>query len=218
MKHTSETFLSVPGYEGLYEVSNKGNVKSLRRGKLMKKFISNVGYEIISLIKDGKQKTFYVHRLVALVFIPNPLNLPEINHKDEIKINNCVDNLEWCDRKYNLNYGNYGSNLSKTLLEVGINRKPVACYNKKTGELIKTYSSITEAEKELGLSRGAIGKALSGRRKTAGGFVWKYNKHYTMADLDDTSTSIDLTPSAETTFFEERSRWFEENAIEVVNF
>ena len=211
MKRTSETFLSVPGYEGLYEVSNKGNVKSLRRGKLMKKFISNVGYEIISLIKDGKKKSFNVHRLVALVFIPNPLNLPEINHKDEIKINNCVDNLEWISKKGNRNYGTYRERMSKSLKESGTNNKSISAYDKKTLKFVKSYDSITEAEKELGLSKGAIGKALSGRRKTSAGYVWKYNNKFTMADLEPkTSSTIDLTPSAETRFFEERSRWFEE--------
>ena len=109
---TVETFLSVPGYEGLYEVSNLGNVKSLRSGKLMKKSKNNVGYEMLTLTKDKTQKTYLIHRLVALTFIPNPENLEEINHKDEVKTNNCVENLEWCSRDYNLNYGTYRERMS----------------------------------------------------------------------------------------------------------
>ena len=88
MKHTSETFLSVPGYEGLYEVSDKGNVKSLRSGKLLKQSNNKDGYKMVSLTKNGKSKGFSVHRLVALTFIPNPENLPEVNHKDETHDNN----------------------------------------------------------------------------------------------------------------------------------
>lgn len=109
---TVETFLSVPGYEGLYEVSNLGNVKSLRSGRLMKRSLSHFGYEMTTLSKDGKQKTYLIHRLVALAFIPNPDNLEEINHKDEVKTNNSVENLEWCTRKYNLNYGTYRERMS----------------------------------------------------------------------------------------------------------
>lgn len=109
---TVETFLSVPGYEGLYEISNLGNVKSLRSGRLMKKSKNNVGYEMLTLTKDKTQKTYLIHRLVALTFIPNPLDLPEINHKDEVKTNNSVENLEWCSRDYNLNYGTYKERMS----------------------------------------------------------------------------------------------------------
>lgn len=109
---TVETFLSVPGYEGLYEISNLGNVKSLRSGRLMKKSKNNVGYEMLTLTKDKTQTTYLIHRLVAITFIPNPLGLPEINHKDEVKTNNSVENLEWCSRDYNLNYGTYKERMS----------------------------------------------------------------------------------------------------------
>lgn len=109
---TVETFLSVPGYEGLYEISNLGNIKSLRSGKLMKKTKNNDGYEAVSLTKNGKSRGYFVHRLVALTFIPNPDNLPEVNHKDECRDNNVVDNLEWCTKKYNRNYGTYRERMS----------------------------------------------------------------------------------------------------------
>lgn len=111
---TVETFLSVPGYEGLYEVSNLGNVKSLRTGKLMKLSKNNDGYLATSLTKNGKSRGFFAHKLVALAFLPNPENYNEVNHKDEDKSNNCVENLEWCSHKYNLNYGSYRDKMSKT--------------------------------------------------------------------------------------------------------
>ena len=220
---TNEVFLSVPGYEGLYEVSNLGNVKSLRSGKFMKQ-TCNKGYKYVSLTKEGKSTCFGVHRLVALTFIPNPLNLPEVNHKDESHDNNCADNLEWCSKKYNRNYGTYRERMSKTQKDAGTHNKSVSAYDKKTLKFVKSYDSITEAEKELGLSRGAIGQALSGRIKTSGGYIWKYNKKLTMEDLEP-KRIIDLTPSADTKFFSERSSWLSENstldddkAIEVINF
>ena len=224
---TIETFLSVPGYEGYYEISNLGNIKSLRSGKLMKQSSNRDGYKLVSLTLGGKSKCYSVHRLVALTFIPNPLNLPEINHKDENPSNNCVDNLEWCDRKYNLNYGGYRERMSKTQILNNKARKPIASFDKTTGALVKKYNSIVEAERELGLSRGAIGKALSGEIKTSAGYTWKYirkDKHLTLQDLEP-KKNIDLTPSKETSFFMERSKWLSEKAtidddkaISVVNF
>lgn len=207
---TAETFLSVPGYEGLYEVSNLGNVKSLRSGKLLKQS-SNKGYKYVSLTKEGKSRGFGVHRLVALTFIPNPENLPEVNHKDETHDNNCVENLEWISKKGNRNYGTYRERMSKTLKERGINNKSISAYDKKTLKFVKSYDSITEAEEELGLSQGSIGQALNGRIKTSAGYIWKFNKTYTMADLESKGNNIDISEtSKETTFFEDRTRWFEE--------
>ena len=105
-----EIWKPAPGFEGLYEVSNYGNVKSLnyrRSGKerIIDFYPGTNGYRQRTLYKDGKAINMKLHRLVALAFIPNPDNLPQINHKDEDKTNNCVDNLEWCDAKYNINYG-----------------------------------------------------------------------------------------------------------------
>lgn len=109
---------SIKGYEGLYEISNKGRVKSLARyykafgyrkiiieEKIMSPVESPQGYYQIGLSKEGAKKHVQIHRLVAQAFIPNPQSLPFINHKDENKKNNCVDNLEWCTPEYNVNYG-----------------------------------------------------------------------------------------------------------------
>ena len=201
---TFETFLSVPGYEGLYEISNLGNVKSLRSGKILKKSKNNVGYEIISLNKNKTRKSHLIHRLVALAFIPNPLGLPEINHKDEDKTNNNVENLEWCTRSYNLNYGGYSERMSKTLLQNNPHRKRVACYNKDTGELIKTYDSITEAALDIDVSYNALDACLRGITKTCRKMTWKFVKRITLEDLEPKKI-IDLTPSSDTIKFEKWS-------------
>ena len=115
---TEEIWKPVVGYEGLYEVSSYGRVKSLDRyvkysdgriylhkGKVLSLAKDKNGYFVVSLYFNGKHNTIKVHRLVAQAFIPNPDNLPEVNHLDEDKTNNRVENLEWCDHKYNMNYG-----------------------------------------------------------------------------------------------------------------
>lgn len=123
-----EEWRTIPGYEGLYEVSNTGRVRSLdrydsrncfRKGKVLSPVKSNIGYLLVSLCCNGKYKGFTVHRLVAQAFIPNPDNLPEINHKDEDKTNNSVENLEWCDRKYNNNYGSRKDKVRDTKIKNG---------------------------------------------------------------------------------------------------
>lgn len=120
------------GYEGLYEVSNLGNVRGVNRmtyrkgvvrclkGKIRKPQIISTGYKQVQLSKDGKVKGICIHRLVAEAFIPNPDNLPCVNHKDEDKTNNNVENLEWCSFKYNSNYGTSISRMVDTKIKKGI--------------------------------------------------------------------------------------------------
>lgn len=133
MEEVLEIWKPVVGYEGLYEVSNLGRVKSLdrivkgcygsiahKKGKIISSGIGSTGYCIVSLQKDGKGKSFGVHRLVAQAFIPNPDNLPMVNHKDEVKTNNNVENLEWCDCKYNCNYGTGIERCVNTKVERGL--------------------------------------------------------------------------------------------------
>ena len=122
----------VVGYEGLYEVSNTGQVRSLNRyvkgkgksyrlqkGKMLSPIKNKDGYLQVNLCCNGKNKMFLVHRLSAQAFLPNPDNLPEINHKDEDKTNNIVDNLEWCDRSYNNNYGTRKDKVRESKLKSG---------------------------------------------------------------------------------------------------
>lgn len=111
-----EIWRDITGYEGLYQVSNKGKIKSLHYGKekILKPRKVKKGYLSISLHKDNKSRSFRVHRLVGKEFIPNPYNLPQINHIDEIKTNNCVENLEWCSAEYNDNYGTRNERISKS--------------------------------------------------------------------------------------------------------
>ena len=117
-ENTLEIWRPVIGYEGLYEVSSYGRVRSLKKNKVIKFFLKG-GYPYCGLFSDGKQKNHQIHRLVAQAFIPNPDNLPQVNHKDEDKTNNIVDNLEWCDRKYNMNYGSRTERFKQTMKEKG---------------------------------------------------------------------------------------------------
>lgn len=114
-----EKWKDIEGYEGKYQISNKGRVKALNfRRTTKEKIISgrnNKGYQAVELWKFGKRKSYLVHRLVALSFVPNPDNLPQINHKDENKLNNNADNLEWCTQFYNNIYGTRLQRVSKTL-------------------------------------------------------------------------------------------------------
>lgn len=127
-----EEWRPIEGYEGLYEVSSYGRVRSVDRfivdslghrkfykGKVLIPVKSNLGYLLVSLCCNGKHKGITVHRLVAQAFLPNPDNLPEINHKDEDKTNNSVENLEWCDRSYNINYGSRNIRVKETAIKKG---------------------------------------------------------------------------------------------------
>ena len=124
MKNDKQVWKDIKNYEGLYEVSNYGNVRSLKFGKIryLKPANNGNGYNDVILCKNGQKKHFKVHRLVANAFIENPNNYPQINHKDEDKTNNKVENLEWCDNQYNTRYSKarqvmgIGENGRKTIL------------------------------------------------------------------------------------------------------
>ena len=180
-EHPKEEWKDIVGFEGSYQVSNLGRVKSLSRivrantcglREISEKILSNAksscGYDLVMLSKNGKHYNKFIHRLVAETFIPNPNKYREVNHKDENKHNNMVENLEWCDRKYNANYG------------TGIERcaakkcKPVVMIDVATGVELKTYKSAKEAMKETNINRNYIGMVCLGKRATAGGYIWKF--------------------------------------------
>ena len=158
-----EIWKSIKGYEGLYEVSNFGKIKSLKKKIILKQFKNTNGYFQVELWKNKKGKQFLVHKLVAESFILNINNFPFINHIDENKENNCANNLEWCTAKYNCNYGTRNLRLSI----------PVICI-----ELNKTYNSIKEASKDLNIQQAHISGCCAKRKHyiTAGGYHWRYVK------------------------------------------
>lgn len=165
-----EIWVDIRGYDGKYQVSNLGRIKSLnynRTGKprIMLPHEGKDGALSVQLCKDGAIKMFRVHRLVADAFIPNPTNSPEINHKDENPKNNSVSNLEWCDRVYNNNYGTRTERASATL------SKPVVQLFE--GKFVAVYRSAKEASQKTGISHKNIRRCCRGERKTAGGYEWK---------------------------------------------
>ena len=171
---TEEIWCPIKGYEGLYEVSDKGRVKSLKFGKerILKLIRDQNGYLLINLYKNGEMKTYRIHSIVAKTFIPNPDNLPEVNHKDEDKTNNSVINLEWCDQKYNCNYGTRIKRISEKMTN-GKLSKPVLQYT-KSGELVREWKSATDVERNLGYFGTNISSCCNGKIKSAYGFIWKY--------------------------------------------
>lgn len=162
-----EIWKEVPGFEGLYQVSNYGQIRSTPRrgttGGIMKGHIDKKGYINITLRKDGAQYTQKLHRLIAITFIPNPNNYPEVNHKDENKQNNRVDNLEWCTTSYNHEYG------TRTVRASTRCGKPIRCV--ETGI---EYQGAKWASKELSIDSSGITKALKNLNRTCGGYHWQY--------------------------------------------
>lgn len=172
-----EIWKPILNYEGLYEVSNWGRVKSIRFGKerILKPGTNKYGYSIVILCKNGKVKSFSVHRLVAEAFIPNTHNYPCVNHKDECKTNNNVNNLEWCTYTYNNNYGTKIERISKNR-DTSKYFKPILQYT-LDGVFVREWKSIAEAGRN-GFNQGHITDCCRGVRKTHKGFIFKYKEDY----------------------------------------
>lgn len=181
---SEEIWKPIKGYEGLYEVSNMGRVRSLDRfvrtrnnklrlskGKMLSFGDNGHGYKIVNLSKNNNPALKYVHRLVASAFVENLLDLPEVNHKDENLENNCVDNLEWCTAKYNANYGTRNERNRKEKIEN---------YGKKVnqydlyGNFIRTFPSLSVIEEKYGFFATAISRCCKGKQKTSYGYIWKF--------------------------------------------
>ena len=176
----SEEWRDVVGYEGLYQVSDQGRVKSLERKvkhwrggeriqkeRILKPATAYNGYLLVPLYAGGKRKKLKVHRLVCQAFHDNPDNKPCVNHIDENKTNNAANNLEWCTYEENNNHGTRNARSAET------KSKPVAQYA-LDGELIKIWVSAREAQKQAGFSYKHISNVATGKHKTHKGFIWRY--------------------------------------------
>lgn len=174
-----EVWKDIKDYEGSYQVSNLGRIKriALYTNQYKKQWKSNKilntnhtdlrGYCHVVLCKDGISHCYKVHRLVAQAFIPNPDNLPQINHIDGNKVNNSVDNLEWCTASENM-YHSYRKLHRKSAVAKKINQYDL------NNNFIKTWLSSAEIEKHLGVNHSNIASCCKNIRNTAGGFIWRY--------------------------------------------
>lgn len=167
----NEVWKDIPNYEGRYQASTFGRIKSIN-SKCRKtdvimsnRSISMCGYQVVNLKKDGNRKSFMVHRLVAMTFIPNPNNYPIVNHKNENKLDNRVENLEWCDLKYNSSYGTIRNRIAEKL------GKRVLCV-----ELDLVFPSIGAAARNYGLHYQNISRCCRNQNRTAGGYHWKFTE------------------------------------------
>ena len=179
-----EVWKDIENYEGYYQVSNLGRVKSKTRevvycngnkhiyyGFELKQSLDTNGYKTVCLCKDNSPKTFKVHRLVAQAFIDNPNNYGYINHKDENKTNNHMNNLEWCDIRYN---NTYGTRLERVAKKEGI---PIIQLS-IDGEYIGTFHSMSSAARAVGGNASPIRDALTGRSYISYDYCWCYVEEY----------------------------------------
>lgn len=171
---TEEIWKDIRGYEGKYQISNFGNVRCLnynRTGKaqLLKPDKDHLGYMYVVLCKNGKKAHKKIHRLVAEAFLPNPHNLPQVNHKSECKMLNFACCLEWCDRIYNCNYGTRNQRVADAL-SFSIDQFD------KEENFIQRWKSMREIERQTGISRRNIVRCARGEKcyKTAGGYKWRF--------------------------------------------
>ena len=182
-----EEWKDIEGFEGVYQISSMGRVRSLKFGKerILKLNNSN-GYLYVLLRKNGKPINLSIHRLVATYFIPNPENKPEVNHKNCKRGDNRVENLEWCTRKENVNNPltlkkRSGENHPKPTLGkrgvFAINTKPIVQLTKK-GEIIHWWNSITVASERTGIYQSSISLCCTGKYKSANGYKFMYADDY----------------------------------------
>lgn len=161
-----EIWKDVPKYEGIYKISNKGRLYSVKRYKILKPYTDKHGYKRIGLSHNKASYYTSIHRLVASAFLPNPNSLPQVNHKDENPSNNCVENLEWCSAQYNINYGNRNAKVSDKAYGI-------AQYT-KDHVFIANYPSIRYIVERFGYRESNLYKCCQGKRKSAYGYIWEY--------------------------------------------
>lgn len=195
MDKQEEIWRPVKGYEGFYEVSNRGRVRSVgrwitdkngirrfRKGKILNPVRTKVGYLHVLLCRDGKPRWFFVHRLVAMAFIPNPEHKPEVNHLNEQKDMNFAENLSWATAKENITWG------------TGVERraasqsKAVLALDPSTGQVVREFPSAREAGRN-GFKSSHISACCNGKVLSCKGFVWKYKDDY---DRENTWTPVKI--------------------------
>lgn len=169
-----------------YTVSEKGEIFSRKSNRILKHNITNQGYHTVELFNKHGSKRLLVHRLVAQAYVPNPENLPQVNHINENKGDNSARNLEWCTAKYNMNYGEAAKTRHKKIDYSTESRKSIARRNGKAvsrpvlqimnGEVVNRFESAKQASVFTGISHSHICEAASGKAKTAGGFTWLHER------------------------------------------
>ena len=183
-----ENWKDIKGYEGFYQVSNLGRVRSLERDvyfpngtvnrhieeKILVPNLDRYGYQYVALYLNGKAKSIKVHRLVAEAFLQNTENKPQVNHKNEVKTDNFVENLEWCDNKYNAIYGTKIERQKQTFKDNCKSGKIKRVKKVFCVELNKTFDYAKSAEEELGVCEQSIRACCRHEKNTAGGFHWRY--------------------------------------------
>lgn len=156
----------IPGYEGLYQIRTDGAVRNVKTLNYLNGNVNSHGYMVVSLTKNGKRKDCKLHRLLALTFLPNPNDFDCINHKDGDKLNNSLNNLEWCTKGQNNRH-------ARDVLGVETTAKPV-CQTTLAGKFVALWANISTAAKSVGVTSPCITDCCEGRAETAGGFVWNY--------------------------------------------
>lgn len=156
----------IPGFDG-YLITEDGNVYSRKRNKFLKSKLDKYGYRAYVLSINGKNKYITAHRLVAITYIENPNHYPCVNHKNENKQDNRVENLEWCTVKYNDNYGHRNRNMAMTK-----ERMPVIQIRNDGNEIM--FRGVKDASRKTGINRCQISRVCRGLSMTAGGYKWRY--------------------------------------------
>lgn len=182
-----EIWKNIPNYIGYYQISNFGRVKSLTRKvkssrskieyrtvneRIIKSRIDKYGYETVILRKENTDKHFTIHRLIAICFIPNPENLPSINHIDENKLNNTVENLEWCTVKYNNSYNNRQEKINLSLREK-VKGKEILQFDSEWN-LLQEFKSLRDMQRQTGFSRIQVKRVCNGLQEQSYGYFWKF--------------------------------------------
>lgn len=159
------SFFKIKGFNN-YEISKSGKIRNLKNGRILKPCVDKDGYLVHCLSEKGKSKTVFLHRIIAITFIDNPENKPCINHIDENKLNNDINNLEWCTVKENITHGTRTKRASekcwKSVIKLDLDNN-----------FLEVFKSMTEASLKTGVLLSSISNCCNGRIKSAGGYKWR---------------------------------------------